>query len=149
MKLRDVDYLRVRMISINELSISIALEDGCAYEFKYPTEEELSRDFESWTRSGSAQLSITDKTQPSNNAEGVFLEKTRPQSMAFYPRSTVGYSLIQSSNAFRASVSELNSNRFSGSCPLTTSQMTAASIEIMRTVSGSVRNRSEARLILH
>ena len=50
MKLSDVDYLRVRMISIQQLSIHITLEDFSSLEFKYQTESELSRDFETWAK---------------------------------------------------------------------------------------------------
>ena len=57
MKLADVDYLTVRMISISDLQIRLALQDGATLEFNYPTQAELSRDFEAWAKGDRLKLS--------------------------------------------------------------------------------------------
>jgi|SRR5688572_16621012 len=49
-KLADVDYYKVWKLTIQPLRILITFDDYSTIEFRYETEAELSREFETWTR---------------------------------------------------------------------------------------------------
>jgi hypothetical protein len=49
-KLEDVDYCKVWKQTIEQLRIRLTFDDRSTVEFRYDTQAELLRDFESWTR---------------------------------------------------------------------------------------------------
>ena len=48
MKLTDLDYTAVRLLSIEGCSIKAVIEDDVVFEFKFRSDAELSRELAAW-----------------------------------------------------------------------------------------------------